>query len=104
MPSKRCTVCAIEWPVAMDYTLCPQCLEATWLHSSGEPIDRADALHLKNVADQRRANQAAFEAYYEERNKAALVESLDAIRRLPEAPKPQLDPSPQPHVKRAEWT
>lgn len=61
MASYRCTVCHIEWPVAVKFRKCPECGDKTWRHDSGEPMTTKEA----NERLDRIEAHAKFEDFYE---------------------------------------
>jgi hypothetical protein len=48
--SRRCSICAIEWPTDDEFKTCPLCEEDTWRHREGKPISKQEVEELTGVA------------------------------------------------------
>lgn len=65
MPARRCSICAINWPLAAEFSKCPAC---------GEPADPIanDEHEFEDLADARSAaKRFKFERFYAEREASA---------------------------------
>lgn len=58
MPARRCSICAINWPLTGEYKKCPACLEETSRIGNIRAIDDDEAQSLKNHFE--------FDRFYEE--------------------------------------
>jgi hypothetical protein len=58
MPTLRCTMCALNWPLDEDYELCPSCLEPTDRIGNVKAMPEDEALAMKIDYD--------FERFYED--------------------------------------
>lgn len=58
--SRRCSICALNWPDILDYKECPVCLDSDGTDRCRDttPMDDAEAISLKLHAE--------FDRFYEE--------------------------------------
>lgn len=72
MPTLRCSICALNWPVDEDdYSECPQCGQPTSPISNVKSMPKAEAKSLKLHLD--------FERFYDEWDAEQPPERLDPV-------------------------
>lgn len=63
--AKRCSICAIDWPLMVAFNTCPKCEGTTW------HCNEADALTPEQAQYKRK--EIRFDEYYKERGEKPLT-------------------------------
>lgn len=76
--SRRCSHCDLNWPTSPEvkYRTCPECGRETWEHID-KPMDHSEAGERVRKIEESKRKHEEFEAYYAERDAAALAADID---------------------------